>query len=940
MKDWSNLARIVYKRTYARKTETGLENWEQTINRVVQGNVRGHNVPEQEVKQLIKFGIERKATCAGRGLWFSGSPSHEKLGGTATVNCWFLTADNWNNFVIAEDLLMLGGGVGMSVEHRFSSKLPKVKKNVKIVHKATKDADYIVPDSREGWCYVIRDVLEAFFETGKSFSYSTVCLRGYGEPINGFGGVASGPMPLIECIETLSSILNAREGKSIRPIDAADITTAIAQMVVSGNVRRSAIIILGDSWDKEYLKAKRWDLQTLPKHRARANYSVVCDDVDDFHPLFWKTYEQGEPFGIINRTNIQKYGRMGEVKKDTAVGTNPCVIGSTEILTDKGYFPIENLTNQEINVWNGIEWSTVRPVITGQECPIVKVVLSSGQELTCTPYHAFVLSVGPPTKRRNVKVKAQDLRIGDKLARFDMPVVDAGISFEQAYTQGFISAEGMDDYGYFYVYDTKRMCLNRLSVRKTAENDGQHRLRCYPSFDKRPKEYVPTCEWNIESRLNWLAGLVDGDGCSLTSAGIQISSNDERFLKKVQKMLTTVGVISKVSLSRVSGKRILPDGRGGSKQYSCSNDYRLLIGETAVQHLLMLGFHCERVKFKKQKATRPTRFVQVKSVVSAGIASTVYCFTDHKNGTGCFEGIVTGQCGEACLENGEPCNLLELALCNLKDINEFETAARLMMRFGKRTCLQTYHHAVCDEVIKRNMRVGIGITGCLSSPLFAPEHLDRVYQAIREEDTKYSKELGVTKSIRRTVVKPSGTLGKVFDCNQEEGIHAALAPYIIQRVQFSSNDPLIPLLKNAGHHIEPLKNFDGTVDPRTMVADFYVAAPEGAPTVETGWDTWKQLEAVKTAQKYWADQSVSVTVYYKEEEIPKVKDWLSSNLNEIKTISFLKYSGHGFLQAPKEPITKEQYETLSAKIKPLDMDQIMEGEINNQECEGGVCPVK
>lgn len=620
MKDWSNLARIVYKRTYARKTETGLENWEQTINRVVQGNVRGHNVPEQEIKQLIKFGIERKATCAGRGLWFSGSPSHEKLGGTATVNCWFLTADNWNNFVIAEDLLMLGGGVGMSVEHRFSSKLPKVKKNVKIVHKATKDADYIVPDSREGWCYVIRDVLEAFFETGKSFSYSTVCLRGYGEPINGFGGVASGPMPLIECIETLSSILNAREGKSIRPIDAADITTAIAQMVVSGNVRRSAIIILGDSWDKEYLKAKRWDLQTLPKHRARANYSVVCDDVDDFHPLFWKTYEQGEPFGIINRTNIQKYGRMGEVKKDTAVGTNPC--------------------------------------------------------------------------------------------------------------------------------------------------------------------------------------------------------------------------------------------------------------------------------------------------------------------------------GEATLENGEPCNLLELALCNLKDVNEFETAARLMMRFGKRTCLQTYHHAVCDEVIKRNMRVGIGITGCLSSPLFAPEHLDRVYQAIREEDTKYSKELGVTKSIRRTVVKPSGTLGKVFDCNQEEGIHAALAPYITQRVQFSSNDPLIPLLKNTGHHIEPLKNFDGTVDSRTMVADFYVAAPEGAPTVETGWDTWKQLEAVKTAQKYWADQSVSVTVYYKEEEIPKVKDWLSSNLNEIKTISFLKYSGHGFLQAPKEPITKEQYETLSAKIKPLDMDQIMEGEINNQECEGGVCPVK
>ena len=79
-------------------------------------------------------------------------------------------------------LSMLGGGVGMSVEHKYTSKLPKIRKGVVILHKATKDASFIVPDSREGWCELIRRTLEAFFVTGKSFEYSTVCIRG--RPLN------------------------------------------------------------------------------------------------------------------------------------------------------------------------------------------------------------------------------------------------------------------------------------------------------------------------------------------------------------------------------------------------------------------------------------------------------------------------------------------------------------------------------------------------------------------------------------------------------------------------------------------------------------------------------------------------------------------------------------------------------------------------------------
>ena len=96
------------------------------------------------------------------------------------------------------------------------------------------------------------------------------------------------------------------------------------------------------------------------------------------------------------------------------------------------------------------------------------------------------------------------------------------------------------------------------------------------------------------------------------------------------------------------------------------------------------------------------------------------------------------------------------------------------------------------------------------------------------------------------------------------------------------------------------------------------------------------------AQKHWADQAVSVTVYYKQNEIEQLKAWLKDNLKYLKTISFLCHSEHGFKQAPKEKISREQYEKLSAKIKPINIDNgVGDGDmVSSMECEGGACPIK
>ena len=97
------------------------------------------------------------------------------------------------------------------------------------------------------------------------------------------------------------------------------------------------------------------------------------------------------------------------------------------------------------------------------------------------------------------------------------------------------------------------------------------------------------------------------------------------------------------------------------------------------------------------------------------------------------------------------------------------------------------------------------------------------------------------------------------------------------------------------------------------------------------------------AQKHWADQSVSVTIYYRKDDIPKVKEWLNNNWCDLKTISFLCHNDHGFKQAPKEPITALEYEKFSKKIKPISLDGAADSGgamLEGLECAGGVCPIR
>ena len=326
---FNGLGEIVYRRTYSRDIESlgRKEYWHETIERCINGaQAIGANYTKEEAERLFDYIFNLKGIFAGRCLWQLGTPLVEKMSGVSLVNCWMTTISKVEDFQFLMDHLMVGGGVGFTVERANVHDFPKVQNVGYVRHEKTNDADFIVGDSRNGWSALLGKVLKSYFETGESFTYSTILVRGYGATLKTFGGTASGPEVLIEGIQNISEILNARVGKKIRSIDALDIANIIGKIVVAGSARRSAQIAIGDPDDFLFLKAKNWGKGDIPAWRANSNNSIYADSYDEIIDEFWKGYDgSGEPYGLINRNLIRKNGRLGEkVNDNKVIGTNPC----------------------------------------------------------------------------------------------------------------------------------------------------------------------------------------------------------------------------------------------------------------------------------------------------------------------------------------------------------------------------------------------------------------------------------------------------------------------------------------------------------------------------------------------------------------------------------------------------------------------------------------
>ena len=241
------------------------------------------------------------------------------------------------------------------------------------------------------------------------------------------------------------------------------------------------------------------------------------------------------------------------------------------------------------------------------------------------------------------------------------------------------------------------------------------------------------------------------------------------------------------------------------------------------------------------------------------------------------------------------------------------------------------------KVVSKNRRIGLGVTGVCQS-LDKLDWLNDCYTELRRFDVEWSKQNNIPTSIKLTTVKPSGTLSLLAGATP--GVHPAYAKHYIRRVRMSSTDSLITTCKDAGYYVESVINYDGSIDHGTSIVSFPCVSTVGT-ILARDMTAISQLDLVKKLQTVWSDNSVSVTVYYKVEELDQIREWLKNNYeNSLKTVSFLLHSEHGFKQAPYEEITEKEYNQLSQKIKPISSMISSEQTLDGLECAGGVCPIR
>ena len=156
----------------------------------------------------------------------------------------------------------------------------------------------------------------------------------------------------------------------------------------------------------------------------------------------------------------------------------------------------------------------------------------------------------------------------------------------------------------------------------------------------------------------------------------------------------------------------------------------------------------------------------------------------------------------------------------------------------------------------------------------------------------------------------------------------------------AADSELARVARSNGYHVEYVRNFDGSEDRSTVVVSFPCSFPEGTK-FGNEMSAIDQLEVIKRLQAEWSDNSVSVTIYYRKEELDEIRMWLDNNYFNTKSVSFLLHSDHGFDQAPLEEITKEKYLEMKESVTPITtIDSITLDEVEIDNCDTGACPVR
>jgi len=1013
----NSLGELTFLTKYSRrKKDETKERWFETCRRVIEGTFtiqkdwcKESRLPwnERKAQSTAQDAYERlfvgKWTPPGRGLWMMGTEFvHAKKNSAALQSCSFLSTEHISSrsvydatwpFIRLMEMSMLGVGVGFDTKGAGKLEIHDPSSDYKV---------FVIPDTREGWCDSVGMLLESYFFANRSmvtFDYSEI--RPSGEPIRGFGGVSAGPDPLVALHKMLNEQFAGRAGEKVSSTDIVDISNKIGKCVVSGNVRRSALISLGNSDDQDFLDLKNWEINPVrmgPNGWGHtSNNSIIANVGDDFSNIADLIAKNGEP-GILWLDLCQKYGRLADPidnKDHRARGSNPCAeqtLESGECCTLVENFISRHDSFEDFEKTLKVSYLYAKTVtLLPTHWPETNAIMQRNRRIGCSisGFAQFAEAYGWTTLRgwlddgydhiqmldnkysewlgcrqsiKTTSVKPSGCRPWDALTVTSRGILTLQEMFKdhpedtQWHPSGdsVVTEDGVKKVSQTYDNGKKQVMrvgmTGKMEVESTlnhqwfvtkrrARNYGENRhddvnewvkaedLRVgdvlaltpglYENTSSAPlkvvnrrhismrsdaKEISQPSEMN--SDLSWLIGYMWGDGSqSLGHWRIRFSDDDRSILENAQRIIKdNFGIEGTISKSGSSeGMDLCIASKylwhwfilNGIFKYDLSTEELDLI-----PYVVRSSSREHVIAFIAGMIDAEGGFYRVGERTTVQITNSDTRLAKHMQHVSSSVGILLSRSvnkGESEGHYGAPIEHLYV-WSNGSDIKSLELLKSLSVKGAR------FEHSNGWATQSKSKPYG---EVCYMEDLGEKETFD-----FEVPDGHY---------YYNGAVKSHNTVSLLFGVTP--GVHWPTADVYIRRMRLASNDPLVDALADAGYHTEP-----DVMDPKHSVV---VELPTKGPDVRTENEVsmWEKTQLAILAQRHWADNQVSVTVTFKEDERDQIGALLSSVDGQLKSISMLPIleAGGAYAQMPYERIGIKTWEDMCSQTKKIKWKSLYAG---------------
>lgn len=919
----------IFVSKYARTVNGKKETWNESVDRVMDMHYRHltddmaiKEENEKELDSYLKFAerLYRDQVILGaqRALQYGGDSllkNHSR-----NFNCTGSYIDRIEFFQELMYLLLCGAGAGYSVQRVHAEKLPKLKG----VDEKSDPVNIVIDDSIEGWAFTVGEVVKAHYLGLPSINFDYSLIRPKGSFISG-GFKAPGPEPLKKCIEKLNKMLRKIKGRKATPFELHRMACIIADAVISGGIRRSALLCQFDADDEEMLNCKTGNWFSEYPELARANNSAVIlpnTPKETYDKIFKSIKEFGEP-GLVFLSH-----------KDIVY--NPCCFtGDTLVAVADGRnaVSIKDLSEEhrEIPIYyknrkGKVCISNGKAFCTGEK-KVIRIILSNGSSFRCTEDHPLQTINGD-------YIKAID-SVGFYLSKFFSS--KRKYRTINSFTNGFARQYRM----IWEFHNGEKPESHEIDHIDNNRGDFIDNLQLLSQEDHLRKTSI--------ERLGSKNPIHKADSKKLSESNKVISflENNSRYSGLSNIDLIEIGrvVLERgMKLTRSNCQKVnirFPAGFSKNRFNGSWELYKKYVnGE--LDYINPISPVYDPVK--KPSLNYLSEEIYVVDIIDDNEIEEVYDIEmdcdEHNFGIitvgdfdyGNSEGVFVHNCEvgmfpkfrnkDGVHESGFSfCNLTEINGAKIKTREQFLDACKGAAILGTIQASYTNFKVlspVSKKIAERDALIGVGITGMCENPeiLFDPQLQEEGARVVKEMNRRVADLIGINHAARTTVIKPSGNSSQLLGCTSS-GIHKFHFKRFIRNIQAANTEQALQHVKEVNPVMvrSSVYNKEGE-----SVISFPVELDDNVLTSEDS-SALDFLKLVKLTKEHWIEagtnfdhpfykeypemkdlrMNVSNTCTVKDDEWDEVREYVWKNKDVFSGISFLPKGGD--LIYPQAPYT-------------------------------------